>query len=163
MQWGKAVTALLKPLALAGLLSAAATQACAATCSVTAVTLAFGNYDPFRPGPTDTTGNIAVTCNGTAGEAVTYTIVVNAGAGGTFAQRRMIFAAIAALNYNIYSDPARNLVWGDGNAGSLVVSDALRLPAPSVTKNYPVYGRLFGGQNVPVGSYSDSIVVTLNF
>ena len=58
---------------------------------------------------------------------------------------------------------ARSTVWGDGNAGTFTLAYAYVLTAISVTRNYPVYGRLFPSQNVSVGSYADSIAVTLNF
>lgn len=153
----------LRLFAVAGLFCTAAMQACAATCSVGAVSLAFGNYDPFRLGHNDTVGNIAVTCSGKAGEMLAYSIALNAGGSGTFAARRMRSPSMSALNYNIYTTAARSTVWGDGNGGSLIVTDAFALPAPHVTRNYPVYGRALGSQNVPVGVYSDSIVVTLTF
>jgi spore coat protein U-like protein len=69
----------------------------------------------------------------------------------------------ATLNYNIYADAARSIVWGDGNSGTLVVADAYSLAESSVTRNYPVYGRIFPGQNAPVGIYTDSIFITLDF
>lgn len=132
-------------------------------CSVSAVSLAFGNYNPLRGGHSDTTGNIAVTCSGRSGAKVAYSIALNAGGSGTFAQRRMRFGSTAVLNYNIYTGATRSVVWGDGSAGTLVVSDSFRFHAPKVHRNYPVYGRIFGGQNPRVGFYADSIVVTLDF
>jgi spore coat protein U-like protein len=75
----------------------------------------------------------------------------------------MRFGSGATLKYNIYVDAARSIVWGDGNIGTLVVADAYSLAGPSVTRNYPAYGRIFGNQNAPVGVYTDSIIVTLHF
>ena len=143
-------------------LIAAASGAHAATCSVSAVSLAFGAYNQFQIGHTDTTGNIAVTCVGSAGEPVFYSLGLSAG-GGTFAQRRMRTPTGFMLNYNIYTSVARTLVWGDGSSGTVTVNDAYTLGAPSVTRNYAVYGRIFSLQKPVVGLYSDSIVVTLNF
>ena len=141
----------------------AATQAGAATCSVTAVSLAFGNYNTFQGAHTDTTGNVAVTCSGKAGEVVAYSVALSAGR-GVFSVRRMNTAAGFLLNYNIYTNAARTLVWGDGSSGTLVVNDAYTLAAPTTTRNYPVYGRAFSSQKAAaVGAYTDAIVVTLNF
>lgn len=144
------------------LLALVTPHALAATCAVSAVSLPFGSYNPFQVAPTDTTGNIAVTCSGVAGETVVYAIGLNSG-NGTFAQRRMRSGIGSSLNYNIYTTAARNLVWGDGSAGSVVVSDGYTLGAPSVTRNYPVYGRTPALQKMPVQLYSDTIVVTLTF
>ena len=139
-----------------------AAQAGAATCSVSAVSLAFGSYNQFQGGHTDSAGNIAVTCSGLAGEAVAYTIALNAGTGG-FTPRQLRSASGFPLNYNIYNSAARVTVWGDGTSGTVVVADSYTLGAPSVMRNYAVFGRVFAGQKMPVGVYTDSIVVTLNF
>lgn len=147
---------------VAGLLALAAPHAFGATCSVAGVTLPFGSYNAFQVAPTDTTGNIAVTCSGVAGEAVVYAIGLSSGH-GTVAQRRMRSGIGSSLNYNIYTSAARTLIWGDGSGGSVVVSDGYTLGAPSVTRNYPVYGRTPALQKMPVQLYSDTIVVTLTF
>ena len=135
----------------------------AASCFVSSVTLAFGNYNEFAVAPTDSVGNVGVTCNGVAGEAVSYSIALSAGGGGAFGSRRMRSPAGSVLGYNLYTTPARVIVWGDGNAGSAAVSDAYVLGGAAVSRNYPVYGRTFARQKAPVGSYTDSIVVTLSF
>lgn len=150
-------------LAAAAVFALATGAAGAATCSVSAVTLGFGSYSPLALGHSDTTGNISVTCEGIPGESVAYTMAVSAGGSGSFAARRMRVASAQMLNYNLYTTGARNVVWGDGSAGTLAVSDAVRLLTRRVTRNYPVFGRTFAAQNVPVGLYTDSLVVTLVF
>jgi spore coat protein U-like protein len=129
---------------------------------VSAVSLGFGSYSSLRAAPTDTTGNIAVTCSGVPGEPVAYTIALASGGSGTFAARSMR-NGVHTLFYNIYGTASRAIVWGDGNAATMVVADAFSLPGTQITRNYPVYGRTGGRQNVPVGVYTDSIVVTLTF
>jgi spore coat protein U-like protein len=47
--------------------------------------------------------------------------------------------------------------------GTATLADAFALPAGQVTRQYPVYARIFGRQNVRVGTYTDSLVVTLTF
>lgn len=144
------------------LLATSASLAGAATCSVSAVSLAFGNYNQFQSSHSDTVGTIAVTCSGNAGESVAYTLSLNSGA-GTFATRRMRASSGFVLGYNIYTTAARSTVWGDGSGGSATVSDAYVLQASAATRNYAVYGRIFSGQKMPVGVYTDAIVVTLAF
>jgi spore coat protein U-like protein len=61
------------------------------------------------------------------------------------------------LNYNLFVDASRVVVWGDGSGGSSTV--ALTAAAADI----PVYGRVPGGQNVPAGSYIDTIVVTVTY
>jgi spore coat protein U-like protein len=66
------------------------------------------------------------------------------------------------LYYNLYLDPGRSTVWGDGTGGtgqysvSKTKNDWLNL-------NIPVYGRVPPAQDVAPGSYSDLIVVTVNW
>jgi spore coat protein U-like protein len=72
-------------------------------------------------------------------------------------------AATATLDYQLYVNTARTTVWGDGTGGTATVQDGYLLGVGSETRSYPVLGRIPGGQNVPVGSYADSIVVTVDF
>lgn len=133
----------------------------AAACSVSAVSLAFGNYSQFQALHNDVTSNIAVTCSGTPGEVVAYTITISSGS-GTFTARRMK-GERGVLSYNLYTSASRTTIWGDGSSGTSVRADAYTLTAPSVTRNYTLFGRTFAGQKTLVGSYGDSLVVTLNF
>ena len=60
------------------------------------------------------TSTITATC----ASGADYTIALNAGVqGGTVALRRMA-AGGGTLNYNMYSDPGRTTIWGDGTAGT---------------------------------------------
>lgn len=132
------------------------------SCTVTAQGVSFGAYSARSPAPTDGVGFLQVSCSGTVGDAVSYTVALSSGAGGSFAVRTMSSAA-GGLGYNLYADAARSTVWGDGTGISRAVADGYALTAPSASRTYPVYGRLFAGQHVAVGSYADSITVTVNF
>jgi len=67
------------------------------------------------------------------------------------------------LAYNLYTDSARTSVWGDGSSGTAKVSDGYLLGLFTVAKDYPVYGRIPELQNAAVGSYLDTVVVTVNY
>lgn len=131
-------------------------------CTVAAQGEAFGNYKARNAAPTETRGNIAVTCRGPVGLRVGYAILLSNSTAGTTANRNM-HTATHTLSYTLYADPARSQVWGDGNAGTSTVTDGYVLSAIAVTRNYPVYGRLPAGQDVGPGSYTDSVTVTLNY
>lgn len=135
-----------------GIVLATAAQSGWAGCSVNAQSVNFGNYSPFSSQPTDSAGNIGVTCD----VITSYSIALSAG-GGTYTARVMTSAG-HLLYYNLYSDIGRNIVWGDGIGG---VSSTLSGSGTSV--NHPVYGRIPARQNAYVGSYGDTITVTLNF
>lgn len=113
----------------------------------------FGSYDPFSSMDSDSAGNIAVTCDAGA----PYSIALSSG-GGTFTTRVMVSGA-NTLNYNLYTTAARNIVWGDGAGSTATVGGT----GSGTTINIAVYGRLPAGQNVHPGSYSDSIVVAVDF
>lgn len=130
----------------------------AAACGVNASSVAFGAYSPFSLLPLDTAGNVQVNCSDVL-LALTYTLRLDPGGGGIYAPRRLAGGAYG-LDYNLYTDPARTLVWGDGSAGTLTVTGAF---AVSGTADHPVYGRVSASQNVAPGSYADAIVVTIEY
>lgn len=130
-------------------------------CNVTATGFSFGGYDPLSPIPASTTGSIGVTCNVKAKNKeapVSVEISVSPGQSGSFGQRYMTSASGAMLYYNLYMDAGGGSVWGDGSGGS-------GNQVVNVTKESPynarVYGRIPALQNVPPGSYSDLITVSI--
>ena len=111
----------------------------------------FGSYDTFSNVSLDSTGTIDVSCS----SSVNYSIALSSGA-GTMGSRAMINGAYL-LSYNLYDSAARSNVWGDGSAGSSTVS------ATAQTRSHTIYGRIPARQNVHVGSYTDSITVTVTY
>jgi spore coat protein U-like protein len=136
---------------IAAILLATAQQVWSATCTVSTLGVNFGSYDVFSNQNLDSTGNISVICN----NATLYTIFLSPG-GGSYASRSMA-SGVNRLNYNLYTDPSRASVWGDGSGGTSIAGGS------AIPANHPIYGRIPARQNVYVGSYSDSITVTLNF
>lgn len=124
-------------------------------CSVSATDQSFGNYDSLAVLPTDATSTVTVQCT----LLTTYQIGLDAGtgSGATVAARKMAQGA-DTLSYSLYSDPTRLLVWGNTVGSDTVSGVGTGLAIPHV-----VYGRIPQGQNVPPGTYVDTISVTLNF
>jgi spore coat protein U-like protein len=153
---------------LAGVLaSLSCAQAQADDCTVASTSVAFGVYDPTLITPTDSSGNLTVRCthSGRGASRINYTVTLSAGGSGNFALRQMR-AGTATLDYNLYRDAARSLIWGTGTGGSGLVTGALVVNAghfriSEVT--YPIYGRIPAQQAVATGLYTDAIVVTLTF
>ena len=143
---GRARWALMTWLALISPLARAA-------CGMSAQGVEFGSYDSFSPNPVDSVGAIIVTCDG--GEA--YSLAISMGS-GTYAGRRMP-GPHHALHYNLYTDPARTQVWGDGTGATSTAGGIGTGTASSIS----VYGRMPAHQDVSVGRYVDSIVVTVSF
>jgi spore coat protein U-like protein len=113
--------------------------------------VSFGSYDPLSFEPLDGVGNIAVRCDADT----SFTISLSSGS-GSYAARQMTSGA-HALEYNLFTDPSRLTVWGDGSAGSAT------LTASASSAEEAVYGRIAARQNVPTGTYTDVVVVTITY
>jgi spore coat protein U-like protein len=135
----------------AALLVIAAPCAYSARCSVSTVGLNFGNYDVFSTLDDDITGTINVSCQ----SSTSYSISLSSGS-GTYSARTLLSAG-NRLNYNLYLDPTRLTIWGDGSAITRTVSGS------GITGSYPVYGRIPARQNAVVGVYADTVTVTVTF
>lgn len=146
----KTMKRLVLPAALS--LSAAVLSVAAfGACTVNTASVAFGNYDVFAGASTDSTGNISVSCD----TSTSYSIALSAGSGSISA--RTLTGTGSTLYYNLYADPARTLVWGDGSGGSTTVSNT------AISGSHTVYGRIPAGQNVTAGTYTDTLVITVTF
>ncbi len=124
-------------------------------CSVTASNLDFGAYQPIAGVDTDATSTVTATC--TLGTS--YEIGLDAGSGtpGT-TTRAMTGGGGDFLDYELYSDTSRSIVWTDLAGANPVAGTGTGLDVPHI-----VYGRIPAGQEVPADSYSDTINVTIEF
>lgn len=144
------------PAALLCLLLAGSAEA---ACSVSATGVNFGAYDVFVATPYDSTGTVTVKCD--QAPPVDITIAIGpSGTSGGFIPRQMRSASSPdRLNYNLFVNAGRSTVWGDGAAGtSTVFLKNVKKNRPAVTT---IYGRVPPGQDVSVGSYSDTLTVTI--
>lgn len=146
----------LRAVAAACLLLAAATRADAA-CTLSSTSITFGTYDVFQAGPSDSTGTITYRCdNNDHGIRIT----ISSGSSGTFASRALQNGS-ETMAYNLFLNAAFTQVWGDGTGGTTTYF----LHNPPNKKDVPVtvYSRIPAGQDVAVGSYGDTVVVTLEY
>jgi spore coat protein U-like protein len=91
-----------------------------------------------------------------------YQIALSPGRGADFLSRKM-FNNTYSLNYNLYIDPARTVIWGDGTQGTAALAGSSTCQL-SNTCRHIIYGRIPAHQgSAAVGNYSDTIVVTLNY
>jgi spore coat protein U-like protein len=148
----------------AALLVCASSAHALASCTASASTTAFGSYNPFNAASVDSVGNVQVSCSllGVISIDVAYTIALSAGSGGSYASRRLSGGS-DVLSYGLYTDPTRTTSWGDGSSGTSTVGDGYLLGLLTTTRNYPVYGRIPGGQNVAPALYVDTVTVTVNY
>lgn len=132
----------------------------AAACTISSAGVAFGAYNPRTATADDSTGTISVVC---APNIQSPVVQLSTGQSGTYSARRLR-AGSWNLNYNLYTNTGRTTVWGNGSGGS--VSQTLSGGTVSGGQrrfSRTVYGRIPALQNVGVGSYSDTIVMTVVF
>lgn len=143
-------------------LSLLSASAQAATCSLAATAVAFGNYNAVLALPSDSSGTLTVTCQSGLLELVSYSITLSPGNSGNAAARRLQSGA-NQLTYNLYTDILRSNYWGSG-AQSLSSNLLITTLLTPFVANHPVYGRIPAGQSgAAAGSYSDVIQATITF
>ena len=134
------------------------------SCSVSTSPVNFGAYNPIGGAAGAGVGNVEITCFGTLGVLLSLNVAVGKGNNGATYNDRKLASGTSRLQYQLYSDAALQVVWGD--SGSTTVGSTVLLSLLSGTKvNMPVYGTLPANQrSATAGSYSDaiSVVVTYN-
>jgi spore coat protein U-like protein len=140
---------------LAGTLIVAERPATAQWCSFGTTSVAFGAYDVFGTVPLASTGTITYGC----WFANTMTIWLSKGMNAPTNTPRQMSNGIDRLNYNLYLDAARTLIWGDPNPSHYDGGQVFWWQSQTVN----VYGVIPAGQDVPAGTYTDSVVVTFQF
>jgi spore coat protein U-like protein len=124
------------------------------SCSVSAASLSFGNVGVLNAN-VDAATNVSVTCTYTT----PYQVQLSAGAapGATTTSRAMTNGA-AEVFYGLYQNAGRSTNWGS-NLGVDTVSGTGTGSAQSI----PVYGRIPPQTTPTIGTYSDTVVVTVNY
>jgi spore coat protein U-like protein len=131
-----------------------------ANCRINAGTLNFGAYDPVGVNATadlNGSGNFTVECTRSA---ASVWIGMDGGANLSGSVRRMRLGATSEyLNYELYRDnSATPAVWGNTSATGLAYTSTTKAPT-TVT----VYGKVPMNQDIPVGAYADTVVMTVHF
>jgi spore coat protein U-like protein len=127
-------------------------------CTIATAAVSFGAYSPVganSTAPLDAIGTITVTCT----KGAVATVGLNPGSNAQGATRRMLGGTAAYLTYELYKDSSHSTVWGD------TTGTVLDLPAaPNRNpRDFPVYGRVPQAQDATVGTYTDTVVATVNF
>lgn len=141
--------------------TAASADAWAMSCSVGATAVNFGIYNPLSGTPDDATGTVTVTCDVLVGVFASWTVALSTGNGSY--SPRLLKSGANALSYNLYTSGAHTNVWGDGSGTTTLVSDHATLIVGANVVNYTVYGHIPAGQDAAAGTYTDTIVVTVNY
>ena len=122
----------------------------AAACEASVSLVDFGQLDLEQGG--NVSGEVVVTCD----QPGRFSVTATAGT-GSYRLRKMIGTDGSELKYNLFVDPARRRIWGDGvSAGTQTIvgeSDGRR------PLTIPVYGKVPPRQSVLSGAYSDNLLV----
>jgi spore coat protein U-like protein len=122
-------------------------------CSLDTAALDFGTYASGQAGNQDVATSIAY--SGCFEELLT--VELDNGQNPVDGSRGMKAGGAQVLRYQLYADAARTEILGTGG-------EALELdPGDTGSGEIAVHGRIFSSQGVPVGSYSDTIGITLTF
>jgi spore coat protein U-like protein len=132
-------------------------SAIADSCSITSATgINFGSYDIFDVHTNNNgAGSMSVKCKGDGNSK--FVVTLSAGQSNTYSSRVMRSGA-NVLTYNLYTSAARTVIWGDGTGGSSTIS-----ARSNSTTILDLFGQIPAGQDVGVGTYTDSITTTVIF
>ena len=130
-----------------------------ATCSISAVPLTFGAYDPLVTNVSnDLVGqtNLTVTCTNLANTSIALSSGghVTTGAGAT----RQLSDGTHFLTYSLYSDNTRTTAWGDGTLAPVRIYQGI-----GAVDTVTVFGKVESNQKAAAGSYSDTVTATITF
>jgi spore coat protein U-like protein len=147
--------------------SLAVTAAVSSNCTIATTPVAFGSYDPLSAANVTATGTVRVRC--TRGAIPTVALDVGSHASGSI--RRMADGASTPsfLAYELKKPTANSVgagcpAFGAGSVWSTGAGAMAFTAAPSsAVRIYNVCGELAGGQDVPAGSYTDSVLATVTF
>ena len=138
--------------------------------------VAFGSYDVYG-GAVSSTGTINGICTAGSSNSVRPIITLGKGGSSTYS-RRMACTSGACLtgfstdvvSYNLYTSAAHTTIWGNPAVDATTAS--VQLASSCCANNVPFSATVFGfipaavagGVNdVAVGGYSDTVVVTMTF
>jgi len=122
-------------------------------CSITANALDFGSVT--GTGSVTASSNLSATCTLNAA----YAIALDGGTvnGDVNARRLKLDAGAETIEYQLYRDSARTLIWGD-TPGMTVAGTG-----SGTTQSIPVFGEVLTQGVKPPGVYRDTITATITF
>jgi len=127
------------------------------SCRLTTRGLDFGSYEDGSPAAVLTTATMDLACRG-LGSAGTHAIVTAGPSSVTSVyQDRRLANGQSYLQYQVYINSQRTIVWGDGTSDTQPVL----VPLSSTNASFTVYGGIFQGQSGEVGRYSDTLLITV--
>ncbi|WP_417808839.1 spore coat U domain-containing protein [Thioclava sp.] len=126
-----------------------------ASCELSVSPMDFGQLSSAINSNVDATASVDVSCS----QNTPYSITMDMGTGSGVSDpgHRKMRNTIYSLDYGLYRDSARSQPWGQTPAQSASGTGS------GSNQHFPVYGRLHAGQTGHLGTYSDSVIVTVNY
>jgi spore coat protein U-like protein len=122
------------------------------TCTINTIPIDFGTiYDNTIN--TVATGEITITCPSPT--AIQIKLDAGQHSGGHFNLRRMRSARGTTLQYNLYQNVGHTLVWGDNTDSTKIMK--------GMSSSYLIYGKIPANQSVSPGTYSDSVLIMVEY
>lgn len=135
-----------------------------ASCALSSTSLAFGQYVPSRNTPSDFTATLTLSCvaSGDTPTPIAGTIAL---LGVSDSSGRTLTEGTHRLRYQLFLDPGRTLVWGDGTGDSDIQAiGGTAGPSAPFRQSFVIYGRILARQaEVGVGDYADQITAVLTY
>ena len=143
-----------------GSLTVTATVSSACSLSSGGGTLSFGTYDSINTNassPLLQVSSFQLQCTNGTNATITLGQGQNPSAGSQDSAplRNMTDGQQHYLNYQLYTTAARKAVW-DNQTGVTQL-------ATGTMQTLYVYGSIPGGQNLPAGTYTDTVVITVSY
>jgi len=130
-----------------------------AACQIGSVSsVAFGPYDVYSAIADAGVGSFSVSNCSDASRAYIASLSTGYGSYST----RIMRSGSNQLQYNLYTSNAYATVWGD-HSGSTVTISNTNAKGGGVGPTHTIYGLIPAGQDAAVGSYTDSITITISF
>ncbi len=131
-----------------------------ANCSISAVDINFGAYDPLATDPLASNGQVTIQC--TKGAAVSLGLSGGANVAAPYNQMKSTSTG-SFLQYQLFQDSGYATQWNDSQpTGSGTVMNINVSTLSPVA--YTIYGRVPAGQAASVATdYSDTVTATVNF
>jgi len=125
------------------------------TCQVTATNLSFGSVGVLS---SNLDGSNTVTPKCTSGTPYNVGLDVGTGVGATIATRKMTSGGGNTVNYSLYSNSGRTLLWG-----TTIGTDTVSGVGTGSNQALTVYGRIPVQSTPAPATYSDTIVTTVTY
>lgn len=126
-------------------------------CTISSLPVAFGTYDTIGVNVATARtaeGSVTVLCTTGATTLVILGQGANAIGDVPVTPVRQMMSGLNLLGYSLFTDEAYTTVWG---------STGVVAEADGASHAMTVYGRIPAGQNVPAGSYVDTVLATITF